>query len=439
METRYATSGDLSIAYQVWGDGPVDLVITPGIISHVEFFHEIPGYTAYLERLARFARVIVFDKRGTGLSDRPDDVGTLDERMDDMRAVMDAVGSDRAALMGWSEGGAMSILYAATYPERVSHLVLSGAFAIFAGDPHEGAVMVPEMFGPFTTHVFEHWGEGQFMDLVAPTLCGDPGAKNLLPRVERQSATPRTMRRLWEAQGALDVRPLLPAIRVPTIVLRRSDEAVPDNACRYVADRIPGATYHVVPGYDHVPWVGELEPYAAAIEEFVTGHEAEQLVDDRVLATVLFTDIVGSTERAADLGDKRWRDLLDRFQAAVRRELGRHRGREVNTRGDDFLITFDGPARAIRCARAISEAAVAIGLQVRCGVHTGEIEVRGDDISGMAVHIGARVSALADPGEILATTTVRDLVVGSGMSFVERGQHELKGVPGRWGLVSVAA
>ena len=439
METQYATSGDLSIAYQVWGDGPVDLVITPGIVSHVEFFHEMPGYTAYLERLARFARVIVFDKRGTGLSDRPDDIGALDERMDDMRAVMDAVGSERAAVMGWSEGGAMSILYAATYPDRVSHLVLSGAFAAFCGDPDEGAVMVPEMFGPFITHVCEHWGEGQFMGVVAPTMTSDPSVEKLLPRFERQSATPRTMRRLWEAQGALDVRPLLPAIRVPTIVLRRSDEAIPDNACRYVADRIPGATYHVVPGYDHVPWSGDPEPYAAAIEEFVTGHAAQDVVDDRVLATVLFTDIVGSTARAADLGDRRWRELLDRFQAAVRKELARHRGREVNTRGDDFLITFDGPARAIRCARAISEAAGAIGLQVRCGVHTGEIEVRGNDIAGMAVHIGARVSALADPGEILATTTVRDLVVGSGMCFEERGQHELKGVPGTWGLVSVAA
>ena len=438
-ETQYATSGDLSIAYQVWGDGPIDLVVTPGIISHVEFFHEMPGYTAYLERLARFARVIVFDKRGTGMSDRPDDIGTLEERMDDMRAVMDAAGSERAAIVGWSEGGTMGILYAATYPDRVSHLIMSGGFAAFSGDTDDGAVMIPEICDGFIASVTEHWGDGYFTGIVAPSLASDPVAGKLFPRVERQSASPRTMRALWAAQAALDVRPLLPSIRVPTLVLRRSDECIPDHASRYVAERIPDSRYVVLNGYDHIPWVGEVEPYVAAIEEFVTGHAAEELTDDRVLATVLFTDIVGSTSRAAELGDKRWRELLDRFQAVVRRELTRHRGREVNTRGDDFLITFDGPARAIRCARSVAAAAAEIGLQVRCGVHTGEVEVRGEDIAGLAVHIGARVSALADAGEILATTTVRDLVVGSGMSFVERGEHELKGVPGRWRLVSVAA
>jgi class 3 adenylate cyclase len=246
------------------------------------------------------------------------------------------------------------------------------------------------------------------------------------------------MRGLWDAVGSFDVRPLLPTIRTPTLVLRFDNESTPDHAARYLAEKIPGARYTVLPGYNHLPWVNDFEPWAAALEEFVTG-ETPTVEYDRVLATVLFTDIVGSTERAAALGDRRWGDLLDRFQGAVRREIARHRGREVNTRGDDFLITFDGPARAIRCARAIAGVAAEIGLAVRCGVHTGEVEVRGDDIAGMAVHIGARVSALADPGEILTTTTVRDLVVGSGITFADRGDHELKGVPGRWGLVAVAA
>ena len=439
METQYARSGDLSIAYQVWGDGPIDLIFTLGIVSHVEFFHEIPGYTAYLERLRRFARVVIFDKRGTGLSDRPDDVGELEDRIDDMRAVMDAVGIERAAILGWSEAGAMSILYAATYPDRVSHLVMCGAFAAFVGDTDDGALMIPELFEPFAQRMVDVWGTGEFLELVAPSLARDPAVAKLASRIERLSATPRTMRGLWAAQGRVDVRAVLPTIRVPTLVMRRDQETIADHASRYLADHIEGARYVVLPGYDHLPWVGDAEAYAGAIEEFITGHEPVETDEDRILATVLFTDIVGSTTRAAELGDKRWRDLLDRFQACVRREVTRHRGREINTRGDDFLITFDGPARAIRCARAIAAAAAEIGLEVRCGVHTGEVELRGDDIAGIAVHIGARVSALADAGEILATTTVRDLVVGSGMSFIDRGEHELRGVPGKWGLVSVAA
>ena len=438
VDTRYALSGELSIAYQVWGDGPIDLVITPGIISHVEFFHEIPGYTAWLERLGRFARVIVFDKRGNGLSDRPDTVGTLEERIDDMRAVMDAVGCERAAVVGWSEGGTMSVLYAATYPDRVTHLVLGGAYACFVGDPGEGAVMSPDAYEPTRSLIVEHWGEGGFLNIVGPSLRDDPAAKQLLGRIERYAATPRMIGRLWAALEHLDVRPLLPAIRVPTLVVRRENESVPDHACRYLAEHIAGAKYVVLPGNDHVPWAGDLDAHAAVIEEFVTGAPPASVADDRVLATVLFTDVVGSTERAASMGDRRWSDLLDRFQTAVRKEIGRHRGREVNTRGDDFLITFDGPARAIRCAAAIASAADTIGLSVRCGIHTGEIELRGDDIAGMAVHIGARVSGLAQPGEILTTTTVRDLVVGSGVCFEERGRHELKGVPGAWGLVAVA-
>jgi class 3 adenylate cyclase len=359
--------------------------------------------------------------------------------MDDVRAVMDAVGSERAAIMGFSEGGPMSALYAATHPDRVTHLMLCGSFSCYVGDPNNGACVVPEVFPSFVDWVAGQWGDGGFSHLVGPSMMGDPTAEALYPRIERQTASPRTIRALWEAVGQIDVRPVLSTIRVPTLVVRRANEAMPENASTYMAAQIPGARYVAVPGIDHVPWIGDTESYVAMIEEFVTGHTSEAEPDDRVLATVLFTDVVGSTTHAASLGDRRWRDLLDLFQAGVRRELVRHRGREINTRGDDFLVTFDGPARAIRCARAIAESAAKIGLEVRCGVHTGEVEVRGDDIAGMAVHIGARVSALAGAGEILATTTVRDLVVGSEICFDERGEHELKGVPGRWRLVAVAA
>lgn len=437
VDTKYARSGDISIAYQVLGDGPIDLVLVPGIVSHVEFFHELPGYTAFLERLARFARVITFDKRGSGLSDRPPRVGTLEERMDDMRAVMEAVGSERAAVHGWSEGGPMSILFAATYPERVSHLVLGGTFACFVGDARHGEVMVPELFEPLVAAVVEQWGDGTFGRLLAPTAARDRSALEMFARVERYSASPQTVKGLWDAVRDIDVRPILPSVRVPTLVLRREDEALPEHASRYLADHIPGARYLSLPGPDHVPWVGDTGSLVSALEEFLTGHVAPIDDGDRVLATVLFTDVVGSTERIAAVGDNRWRVVLDRFQETVRKEVVRHRGREVNTRGDDFLLVFDGPARAIRCARAINDAARPLHVEVRSGVHTGEVELRDDDVAGLTVHIGARVAALAAPGEVLATTTVRDLVVGSELRFDDRGEHELKGVPGRWRLVSV--
>jgi len=380
VDTKYAKSGDLSIAYQVLGDGPIDLVLVPGIVSHVEFFHEIPGYTDYLERLGRFGRVITFDKRGSGLSDRPAHVGTLEERMDDMRAVMDAVGTSRAALLGWSEGGPLSILFAATYPERVSHLVLSGTFACYVGDALHGEVLVPELFRPFVESLVEHWGDGTFCRMLAPTAAQDVASHEMFARVERYSASPQTVRGLWEAVGEIDVRPILPSVRAPTLVLRRDGEVMPEAPCRYIADRVPDGRFVTLPGSDHVPWIGDTATFVATVEEFVTGHTAA--VDDdqhRVLATVLFTDVVGSTARAAAVGDARWRMTLDRFQEGVRREIVRHRGREVNTRGDDFLIAFDGPARAIRCARAINDAARPLHVEVRSGIHTGEVELRDDD------------------------------------------------------------
>jgi len=439
VDTKYAKSGDLSIAYQVLGEGPIDLVLVPGLMSHVEFFHDLPGYTAYLARLARFGRVIAFDKRGSGLSDRPSQVGTLEERIDDMRAVMDAVGTDRAALLAWSEGGPMSLLYAATYPERVSHLIVSGSFACYVGDALHGEVMVPELFRPFVEMVVDHWGDGTFCRALAPSATYDRSNDDMFARVERYSASPQTVRGLWEAVGEIDVRPILPTVRAPTLVLRREHEIMPEHPSRYLADHVVDGRYLSLPGVDHVPWVGDTAADVAAVEEFVTGHVPAVDDEDRVLATVLFTDVVGSTARAAAVGDARWRTTLDRFQDAVRREIARHRGREVNTRGDDFLIAFDGPARAIRCARAINDAARPLHVEVRSGVHTGEVELRGDDLAGLTVHIGARVAALAAPGEVLATTTVRDLVVGSGLHFEDRGEHVLKGVPGSWRLVAVAS
>ena len=437
-DTKYAKSGDVSIAYQVVGDGPLDLVLVPGIVSHVEFFHELPGYTAYLERLTRFARVITFDKRGNGLSDRPERVGSLEERMDDMRAVMDAAGSERAAVFGWSEGGPMAILYAATYPERVSHLVLSGTFACYVGDALHGEVVVPELYDAFVEMIVGQWGDGVFCRLIAPSAAHLPDADRTFSRVERYSSSPATVGRLWEAVRDIDVRPVLSSVRVPTLVMRRAGEIMPAHPHHWITEHIPGARFVELPGNDHVPWLGDVGSYVAELEEFLTGHVATLDDDeDRVLATVLFTDVVGSTARAAKEGDARWRGTLDRFQDAVRREITRHRGHEVNTRGDDFLLRFDGPARAIRCARSIGEAARPLDIQVRSGIHTGEVELRGDDLAGLTVHIGSRVASLAEPGEVLATTTVRDLVVGSGLRFEDRGEHDLKGVPGRWRLVSV--
>jgi pimeloyl-ACP methyl ester carboxylesterase len=438
-DTKYARNGDLSIAYQVIGDGPLDLVLVPGIVSHIEFFHELPGYDEYLQRLARFARVIVFDKRGNGLSDRPAEVGTLEERMDDLRAVMEAVGSARAAIVGFSEGGPMSILFAATYPERVSHLVLAGSFACYVGSATEGEVMVPELFEPFAAELVGGWGNGDFARMMSPSGTTHPEADRFFARAEQYSASPQTVRGLWAAVREIDVRPVLPTIRVPTLVVRREGEVMPDHPSRWMADHIPGARYRVLRGSDHIPWAGDMVEYVGAIEEFVTGHAPTLDEDDGVLATVLFTDVVGSTARAAAEGDARWRTTLAGFQAAVRRELDRHRGKEIGTRGDDFLVTFDGPARAIKCARSITEAAGALGIAVRSGIHTGEVRLHGDDLAGITVHIGARVAAMAAPGEVLTTTTVRDLVVGAGLRFEDRGEHELRGVPGRWRLVAVGA
>jgi class 3 adenylate cyclase len=434
--TKYAKSGDVHIAYKVFGDGPPDLVFVPGLMSHLEILWEVPATEHMLKRLTSFARVIAFDKRGQGLSDRVAGVQTLEERMDDVRAVMDAAGSKRATLYGESEGGPMSLLFAATYPKRTSALVLYGSFASLKEGPR---VLTDKQWERVLKEVEATWGEGWGVPLFAPSRANDREFVQWYGRLERGSASPGSALALLRFVREIDVRDVLPSIRVPTLILHREgDAAVPVELGRYLAEHVPGAKYVELPGTDHTSY-GERELQDLIndeIEEFLTGvrHPAEP---DRVLATVMFTDIVGSTERAAELGDRRWAELLNRYYGTVRKELTAFRGREVSTAGDGVLATFDGPARAIRCACAVREGVRQLGLQVRAGLHTGECELMGDNVGGMAVHIGARVAATAKPGEVLVSSTVKDLVVGSGLQFGDRGAHTLKGVPGEWRLFLV--
>jgi class 3 adenylate cyclase len=434
--TRYAKSGDLSIAYQVIGDGEIDLVLVPGIVSHVEFAHELPGYSEYLNRLASFARVITFDKRGQGLSDRVADMPSLEERIDDVRAVMDAVGVERAALMGMSEGGPMSVLFAATHPERTIALILYETFARFLRAP-DWPGMLPEAFEAMVDEWVDGWGEGYIGLAIAPSMPDDDEHRALSARFERLSSTPGSLRRLWEMVAEIDVRPLLPSVRVPTLVLHGHHSTVPIRWGEALAAAIPNARLDVFDSADHAPWMTPVDHLVPSIENFLTGRQHSQLALDRTLATVLFTDIVGSTEQAAEKGDRRWTELLDRHDAIARSHVGRHRGRLVKSTGDGLLATFDGPARAIQAARDIRSELSRVGLDIRAGLHTGEIEMRGDDVGGIAVHVAARVESKAAPGEVVVSRTVVDLVAGSGLEFSDRGEHELKGVPGSWQLFAV--
>ncbi len=434
--TRYAKSDGVSVAYQVVGDGPFDLVFVPGFISHLDLQWGDPAVASFLKRLASFSRLIVFDKRGTGLSDPVSEVPTLEKRMDDVRAIMDAAGSERAALFGFSEGGPMSILFSATYPERTEALVLYGTYARGTGDPGHP-------WGPSSAawakvrQGLEPWGEGRTLQILAPSIAGGELQRRLRGLYERAAASPAMARALIDAVAQMDVTHVLPMIRVRTLVIHRSEDFIPVEGGRYIAEEIKGARYVELPGPDHLPWVGDAEAILDEVEEFLTGarHGPEP---DRMLATVLFTDVVGSTERAAALGDRRWRELLDAHHALVRGELERFRGREINTAGDSFLATFDGPTRAIRCAEAIAEEVRTLGIEIRAGLHTGECELSGEQVRGLALHVGARIAAQAGPGEILISSTVRDLVVGSGIEFADRGIHALKGVPGEWRLFAVA-
>lgn len=437
-ETRYAYNGDVAIAYQVVGDGPVDLLLVPGFISHVEHWWEDPACERFLGRLAAFSRLIIFDKRGTGLSDPADGAPTLDERMDDARAVLDAAGSERAAVVGLSEGGALSILLAATYPERVGSLVLLASTARLAWAP-DWPWGWDDEFQALGRAGFRHWGQAPFLTFWAPSVGDDERARRSLGRFERLAASPAMARRLFDLALVIDTRDVAPTVARPTLVLHaRHDRMLTAEHARATAALIPGAELVLTDAHDHLPWADGSHEFADAIEDFVTGGHATA-EPDSVLATVLFSDVVASTSRAAELGDRRWRELLDDLDRVVARELGRFRGREVKQLGDGHLAAFDGPGRAVRCARSVVEAARDLGLEVRCGVHTGECEVRGDDLAGLAVHIGARVGALAGPGEVLVSGTVKDLVAGSGLAFEERGSHELRGVPGSWPLFAVTA
>ena len=440
-ETHYAKNGDVSIAYQVVGEGPLDLVLVHGWVQSFDPGWEIDAIKRFYLRLASFARLILFDKRGVGLSDRVplDDLPTLETRMDDMRAVMDAVGVERpAAVFGHSEGGAMCALFAATYPERTKALVMDGSAARTRWAPDYPIGATDDEIEGLRSAILESWGAEctrSLLQQLAPSIADDEELIQAYARATVRAASPAAAAALTQMSSMIDIRHVLPAIRVPTLVLHRTNEAITE-ASRYVGERIPGARVVEFPGRDHMPWLGDQGAILDEIEEFLTGVRPHPSLD-RVLATVLFTDIVGSTERAAELGDRRWKDLLDRHNALVRTELGRFRGRELGTAGDGFLATFDGPARAIACAASIRDQVRVLGLEIRAGLHTGELELDGSEIRGIAVHTGARVAAKAGPGEVLASSTVRDLVAGSGLEFEERGTHELKGVPGEWMLYAV--
>jgi class 3 adenylate cyclase len=438
-QVRYASGSGVEIAYQVLGEGPRDLVWVAGATTHLHVLWEHPGYRHFCEQLASLSRLILFDKRGMGLSERTR-VGTLEERMDDVRAVMDAAGSERGALMGVSEGGPMSILFAATYPERTQALLLIGAeVKEETTDDWPWGDWTREEFKRAIGEVGTRWGKG----LAAPLLFADdpdPEAmQRWLGRLQTGSMTPRDAEAFMRMTFEIDVRDVVSSIHVPTLIVHRSGDTVCHvEHARFLAANVPGARYVELPGRVHVPWssVGGDE-ILAEIREFLTGvREAPE--PDRVLATVLFTDIVGSTERATELGDRRWHELLDAHHSAVRRQLERFRGREIDTAGDGFLASFDGPARAIRCGGAAIDAVRELGLDIRAGVHTGECEVAGDKLAGIAVHIGARVAAQARAGEVLVSSTVHDLVAGSGLEFEDRGSAELKGVPGEWRLYALS-
>ena len=436
--TRYANSEGVSIAYQVVGEAPIDLVLVPGFATHIEMLWSLSPVARFLERISSFSRLLLFDKRGTGLSDPVAEVPTLEQRVDDVRAVMDAAESERAALLGVSEGGAMSALFAATHPERVTALVLYGAMARTTQAPdYPWAVPVDALRESAAEFMAPYWGQQAevFVELFAPSMLpSDPRDLESLARMQRSAASPAMIQQIFEMFLDVDVRSVLPAIHVPVLVVhRRGDRVVNWRAGKELAAQIPGARYVELPGIDHLPWAGDSDAVIGEVEEFLTGARSVP-EPDRVLATVMFTDIVASTERAAELGDTRWRELLTVYQTAVRRELARFRGREVKTLGDGGLATFDGPARAIRCGQAIADAARSLGLQVRIGLHSGEIELIGDDVGGIAVHVAARIGSLATPGEVLASSTVKDLVAGSGIQFLDRGPKQLRGIADQWRL-----
>jgi class 3 adenylate cyclase len=440
-ETRYVPSGDGYVAYQVVGLGALDLVFISGWASNIEVMWEEPSLDSYLRRLATFSRLLCFDKRGTGLSDPVPlaALPTLEEWMDDVRAVMEATDSKRAALLGYAEGGPMAMLFAATYPEHVSALILSDTSARLLRDNDYPWGLPADRLPQRLQQLEEGWGTGRTVDLLAPSVAHDERFRRWFARYERLANGPRAATTMFAMSWRADLRAVLQSIRVPTLVLHRAaNRYIRVGHGRYLAEHIPGAKYVEVPGEDHLVYVGDTETMLGEIEEFLTG--VRPLPEsDRVLATVLFTDIVTSTERSAEVGDRRWKDLLDQHDTLARRELERHRGRLVKNTGDGILATFDGPARAVRCAQAIAASVKALGIEVRAGLHTGEVELRGEDVTGMGVNIAARVMDAAGPGEVVVSSTVKDLVAGSGLRFADRGTHDLRGVPGEWRLFAVGS
>jgi class 3 adenylate cyclase len=435
----YAVSSDgTHIAWLQAGDGPFDLLYVPTWISHCEHLWAHPRAAHFFERLSSFARVIMFDRRGSGLSDPIAEDVTLEDQMDDVKAVMDAAGSERAALFAQLEGGPMAMLFAATHPDRTTALVLYATFARTLRDDDMPWCRTAEERAAGVDVFFAGWGDGRRAATLAPSLAGDEAFQDWYARLERLSASPGTVRQLVDGVADVDVRDVLPSIRVPTLLMHRRDDPFidPRNA-EYLEPRIAGAKLVWLPGNENLILAGDSDAVVDEAEEFLTGVRPQH-EPDRVLATVLFTDIVDSTRRAGELGDSRGRDVLERHDELVRAQLRRHQGREVKTTGDGFLATFDGPARGIRCAMAIATDVQPLGIEVRAGLHTGECELRGDDVAGMAVHIGARVGSTAGPSEVLVSSTVKDLVVGSGLEFADRGATELKGVPGEWRLFAVA-
>lgn len=439
-ETRYVAVGDADVAYQIVGDGRIDLLYCYGLGSHVDMFWEHPATAETLERLASFSRLIFFDRRGTGASDRfqANVIPTWEEWTEDMVAVLDAAGSESAAILGVSDGGGIAMAFAAMHPKRVWALVLLNTAARFMAADDFPMGVSPESVDALVEMLAHAWGTPELAQLTYPSMANDADAVQWMVRCARASSTPRSAASQLRQMLRSDRRQTLPLITAPTLVLRSRDYALaPVEVARYVAEHISGAIFVEVPGADH----GLTPSNTAMLDEIAAFLTGEHLVveADRILTTVLFTDIVGSTAQAAAMGDQRWRALLDTHDRTVRDQLRRFRGREINTTGDGFVASFDGPARAIRCAQAIADATSKLGIELRIGLHTGECEVRGDDLGGLAVHVAARVGALADPGRILVSGVVTELVAGSGIEFTERGEHELKGVPGSWELFAVRA
>ena len=437
-ETRYAKNGDAYVAYQVAGHGPIDVVVLTQWFSHVEALWDVPPLARFVERLCSFGRVVTFDKRGTGLSDPVliTSLPSIEEWMDDLRAVLDQAAIERVAIVANMASAFMACVFAATYPHRVRSLVLVNPYARFAqGEDYPWGLSSDQVDEALQRNA-NGWGTGMLLRQFAPSMAGDSGLVAQVGRYERYAASPGSAVAMIKMINSVDLRPVLPTIHVPTLVLSRTDPSVPPEHRRYVADHVAGSRYVAVDGSDELMWAGDQQPIVAEIQEFLTGARPTPQAD-RVLATVLFTDIVGSTQRAAAMGDSSWGALLEQHNIAVRSALAEHRGREIDTAGDGFLAIFDGPGRAVRCAQTAIDRVRSLGLEIRAGVHTGEVELAGDDVRGIAVHIGARVAALAGPSEVLVTSTVRDLVVGSGLNFEELGTYELKGVPDPWRVLTV--